>query len=164
MVKTNNNTDTPVELLNAAYKQLEFDQGALLPAVRHPQPGTQEDWLDRGDWQSLAAQVGAERIFFVNRDPVIVFAKTEDSSPEFLRTLYGRIWCMSRPQLLFLASPGQLSVFDLTKSPPKADEELGTRDRLIETITTTAEVQSKLGAYHRERIESGTVFGRSEEN
>ena len=71
MVKTNNSTDTPVELLNTAYKQLEFDRGALLPAVRHPQPGTQEDWLDRGDWQSLAAQVGAEKVFFVDRDPVV---------------------------------------------------------------------------------------------
>jgi len=154
-----NNSASSADLLNAVYEQLAFDQGSLLSAMHGPNSGDLEDWVDRGDWQSLAAQVGAERIFFVNRDPVIVFAKTEDSSPEFLRTLYGRIWCMSRPQLLFLASPGQLSVFDLTKSPPKADEELGTRDRLIETITTTAEVQSKLGAYHRERVESGMVFG-----
>src|SRR6266478_4590086 len=101
MAETIDSTNSPVELLNAAYKQLEFDQGALLSAMRHPEPETQNDWLDRGDWQSLAAQVGAERIFFVDRDPVIVFAKTEDDSPEVLRKLYERIWCMSRPQLLF---------------------------------------------------------------
>jgi hypothetical protein len=159
MVTMTDNPASSADLLNAVYEQLAFDQGSLFSAMHGPNSGALEDWIDRGDWQSLAAQVGAERIFFVNRDPVIVFAKTEDSSPEFLRTLYGRIWCMSRPQLLFLASPGQLSVFDLTKSPPKAGEELGTRDRLIETITTTAEVQSKLGAYHRERVESGMVFG-----
>jgi hypothetical protein len=159
MATMTNNSASPADLLNAVYEELAFDQGSLLSAMHGPNSGALEDWVDRGDWQSLAAQVGAERVFFVNRDPVIVFAKTEDNSPDFLRTLYGRIWCMSRPQLLFLASPGQLSVFDLTKSPPKADEELGARERLIETIATTAEVQSKLGAYHRERIESGTVFG-----
>src|ERR1035438_6537830 len=124
MVKTNNSTDTPVELLNTAYKQLEFDQGALLPAVRHPQPGTQEDWLDRGDWQSLAAQVGAEKVFFVDRDPVVVFAKAEDGSPAVLRRIYEQVWCMSRPQLLFLASPGQLAVFDLTKPPDRKSTRL----------------------------------------
>jgi len=159
MATMTNNAASSAGLLNAVYKQLAFDQGSLLSAMHGPNSEALEDWVDRGDWQSLAAQVGAERLFFVDRDPVIVFAKTEDASPDVLRTLYGRIWCMSRPQLLFLASPGQLSVFDLTKSPPKADEELGARDRLIATITTTAEIQSKLSAYHRERIESGMVFG-----
>src|ERR1700704_2840107 len=148
---TNNNLNAPADLLKAAYRDLAFDQGALLPAVREPQPGALENWVDTGDWQSLAAQVGAESIFFVDRDPVVVFAKTEHSSPTLLRTLYERIWCMSRPQLLFLASPGQLTVFDLTKAPPKPDELLGDRDRSIETATSIAEVQSKLSAYHRER-------------
>jgi type I restriction-modification system DNA methylase subunit len=158
MAKTDS-PQSPVELLNAAYEQLEFDQGALLSAVRNPQPETQNDWLDRGDWQSLAAQVGADKIFFVDRDPVIVFAKTENGSPEVLRKLYEQVWCMSRPQLLFLASPGQLTVFDLTKPPPRPDEALDGRDRLIKTVTSIAEVQSKLGDYHRERIETGAVFG-----
>ena len=153
MVITTTKPDSPTDLLTAAYKQLAFDQGDLVPAVREPKSAALKDWVDRGDWQSLAAQVGAESIFFVDRDPVVVFAKAEDSSPEVLRALYARIWCMSRPQLLFLASPGQLSVFDLTKSPPRANEELSAHDRLIEVITSIAEVQTKLGAYHRERIE-----------
>jgi hypothetical protein len=159
MTRTTQKTDDPIELLAAAYKQLEFDQGALLSAARQPQVETRSDWLDTGDWQSLAAQVGAEKIFFVDRDPVIVFAKTEDGSPGVLKKLYERVWCMSRPQLLFLASPGQLTVFDLTKSPPKPDEQLDAHDRLIERATSIAEVQSKLGAYNRERVETGAVFG-----
>ena len=159
MVNTTQKTDSPVELLAAAYKQLEFDQGVLLSAARQPQAETRNDWLDTGDWQSLAAQVGAEKIFFVDRDPVIVFAKTENGSPDVLKKLYERVWCMSRPQLLFLASPGQLTVFDLTKSPPRPDEQLDSHDRLIERATSIAEVQSKLGAYNRERIETGAVFG-----
>jgi hypothetical protein len=89
---------------------------------------------------------------------VVVFAKSEDNSPNVLRTLYERIWCMSRPQLLFLASPGQLSAFDLTKPPPKPEEIIGGRNRLIARATSIAEVQSKLGAYHRERVETGVAF------
>src|SRR4051794_27122412 len=106
---------SPAELLAAAYEQLEFSEGALLPAMQHPQSSELKDWIDRGDWQTLAAQAGADSVFFVERDPVIVFAKAQDNSPAVLHTLYERIWCMARPQLLFLASPGQLSVFDLSK-------------------------------------------------
>lgn len=130
-----------------------------MPAIGEPQPDALENWVDTGDWQSLAAQAGAESIFFVGRDPVVVFAKLDESTSDALRTLYGRIWCMCRPQLLFLASPGQLTVFDLTKPPPKPNESLAGRDRSIQTATSIAEVQSKLNAYHRERIESGVVFG-----
>jgi hypothetical protein len=36
MPTTTNNLDSPVELLQAAYKQLTFDQGALLSATRQP--------------------------------------------------------------------------------------------------------------------------------
>src|ERR1700674_1029971 len=153
------NPDSPSEFLAAAYKQLGFDQGTLISAMSEPQPAALKDWVDRGDWQTLAAQVGAESIFFVDRDPVIVFAKSEDNSSAALRSLYERIWCMSRPQLLFLASPGQLSVFDLTKPPPKPEESISDRDRLLNVATSILEVQSKLGDYHRERIETGIVFG-----
>lgn len=159
MATTINNLDSPTDLLQAAYKQLAFDQGALLSAISQPPAGGSDDWLDRGDWQSLAAQVGAERIFFVDRDPVVVFARSDNNAPEVLRKLYEQIWCMSRPQLLFLASPGQLAVYDLAKPPPKPDEILDGQDRLITVATSIAEVQTRLAAYHRERIETGAVFG-----
>ena len=159
MVTTTDNLDSPAEFLRTAYTQLAFDQGALLSARRQPQSGASGDWLDRGDWQSLAAQVGAETVFFVDRDPVVVFAKSEGSSREVLRKLYERIWCMSRPQLLFLATPGQLVIYDLTKPPPKPDETLEGSDRLMAVARSISEVQSELAAYHRERIETGAVFG-----
>lgn len=159
MVTPTDNPASAADLLNAVYRQLEFDQGALLTAVRTPQPAVGTDWIDRGDWQLLAAQVGAESIFFVDRDPVVVFAKAGDTAEGTLRRLYEHIWCMSRPQLLFLATPGQLSAFDLTKPPPKPHETIGDRDRLIAVAISIAEIQSKLGAYHRERIETGAAFG-----
>ncbi len=159
MITTTDNPDSATDLLNAAYQQLEFDQGSLLLAAPVPQPETIAEWVDRGDWQQLAAQVGAESIFFVDRDPVVVFAKTVDTAPDALRTLYERIWCMARPQLLFLATPGELSAFDLTKPPPKPHEAIADHERLIAVAYSVADVQSKLGAYHREHIETGAVFG-----
>ena len=160
MTTTTNNPDSATDLLDAAYQQLEYDQGALLSAARVPQMDTKTEWVDRGDWQQLAAQVGAESIFFVDRDPVIVFAKPVDTERGALRMLYEHIWCMARPQLLFLATPGELSAFDLTKPPPKPNEEIADRDRLIAVANSVAEVHSKLGAYHREHIETGAAFGK----
>jgi len=159
MVKTTDNPGSAAVLLNAAYQQLEFDQGSLLSAATEPQPDTIAEWVDRGDWQQLAAQVGADSIFFVDRDPVVVFAMSVDATPNALRMLYERIWCMARPQLLFLAIPGKLSAFDLTKAPPEPHEEIADSDRLIAVANSVADVQSKLGAYHRERIETGAAFG-----
>ena len=159
MITTNDTPDSAADLLDAAYQQLEFDQGSLLSAARVPQLDTIAEWVDRSDWQQLAAQVGAESIFFVDRDPVVVFAKSVDTEQGALRMLYERIWCMARPQLLFLATPGELSVFDLTKPPPKPHEEIADRDRLIAVANSVADVQSKLGAYHREHIETGSAFG-----
>lgn len=156
---TMNNLDSAAVLLDAAYQQLEFDQGSLLSAATAPQPDTIAEWVDRGDWQQLAAQVGADSIFFVDRDPVVVFAKSVDTTPDALRMLYERIWCMARPQLLFLATPGELSAFDLTKPPPEPHEEIADSERLIAVANSVADVQSKLGAYHRERIETGVAFG-----
>jgi hypothetical protein len=154
-----NSLDSPADFLTAAYQQLAFDRGTLLQAARTPGSEPRDEWLEKGDWQYLAAAVGAESIFFVDRDPVVVFAKVEDGSPEVLRKLYERIWCMSRPQLLFLASPGELMLLDLTKPPPRSNEGLDDRERLIDRVTSIAEIQTKLAAYHRERIETGAVFG-----
>ena len=149
----------PTDLLDAAYEQLGFDQGALLPATTEPRASSLLEWVDKGDWQALAAQVGAEKVFFVGREPVVVFARTADTAPATLRGFYERIWCMSRPQLLFLACPGELLVLDLTKAPPKPDEAVNAQSRLIAVARSIAEVQVKLSNYHRERIETGASFG-----
>ena len=151
--------DSAEELLAAVYDRLEYDQGALVSAALTPDSDKSEIWIDTGDWQQLAAQVGAESIFFVHREPVVVFAKTLDNTPDTLRTLYERIWCMARPQLLFLATPGELSAFDLTKPPPRPREAIGARNRLLAVAKSVAEVQTKLHAYHRECVETGAVFG-----
>lgn len=99
-------SDSPRTLLDAAYERLQFDKGALFPAATRPETGREDDWLEKGDWQALAKEVAVEKIFFVDRKPVAVFAEFKSSGAESLPRFYNQVWCMARPQFLFLARPG----------------------------------------------------------
>jgi len=149
----------PEALLQAAYEELGFADGALLPASERPEGAAADTWIEKGDWLALAKEVGAEKVFFVGQCPVVVFARVTAADSETLRHLYNRIWCMARPQLLFLACPGELGVYDLARPPAKPNEELASCDRLLDTAKTVAEVQARLASYHREKIETGFLFG-----
>ena len=46
MITTNDTPDSAADLLDAAYKQLEFDQGSLLSAARAPQLDTIAEWVE----------------------------------------------------------------------------------------------------------------------
>jgi type I restriction-modification system DNA methylase subunit len=153
-------TLTTRKFLDTVYTQLEFERGVLLPAQERPKKKA-KDWLEKGDWQTLAAQVGAEKIFFVGQNPVIVFARLENHGEQTFRELYRRIWSMARPQFLFLARPGELAVYDLTQPPPKSDQPVNDGGRLIDRVEVLAEVQTTLAAFHREKIETGDIFGES---
>ena len=149
-------------LLNAAILSLGFNEGQLLSADKQISEETRAEWVEKGDWLSLANFVGAEKLFFVEQNPVVVFARTDTNDRLLLRELYNRIWCMARPQLLFLARPGELSVYDLSKPPVAANESIDAQERLIsETVRTTADVQSQLAAFRREEIETGSFFEAS---
>ena len=103
--------------------------------------------------------MGAERLFFVEQNPVVVFARLDDESDDVLRAFYNRIWCMARPQLLFLARPGELAIYDLGKAPIRPGERADDKGRLLsEKIRVAADVQAKLGQFRREEIESGRLW------
>ena len=116
-------------LLEVAYEQLGFALGSLLPASKQPAKDTEDDWLEKGDWLALAKDVGAEKVFFVGHNPVAVFARCADGATDALRRLYNRVWCMARPQLLFLARAGELAVYDLAKPPIKPGEPAAAQNR-----------------------------------
>ena len=107
-------------LLDAAYSDLGYAEGDLLGAVDSPSGITPEDWIDKGEWLTLAKSIEAEKIFFVNNNPVIVFA-TADSGNQ--QDKFRQIWNMARPPLLFLASPGELTVYNLNRGPAKDNKE-----------------------------------------
>lgn len=145
-------------LLQAAYQDLGFADGFLLDATDDATCVADDTWLGKGDWLRLAKAVNAEKIFFVEDNPVIVFAQHDAKNPEELRDFFNRVWCMSRPQLLFLASPGELNVLDMTAPPVRITESVLAKPRVLDTVRKTSDILSKLGAYHRKQIESGKLF------
>src|SRR6185437_14247645 len=71
---------------------------------------------------------------------------------------FNSVWCMARPQILFLARPGELSVFNLTRKPARAGEDPLANDRLLDVVRVTADVQDRLHRYRRDQVESGRLF------
>ncbi len=145
-------------LLTAAYQALGLVAGDLVDATNRPDHTTSNDWLNQGEWLALAKKIRAEKVFFVNNNPVFVFAQTEDADPEATRRLFNDAWCMARPQCLFLATPGELAVYDLTRSPARPGDDLDSQRRLLARARSVAEVQSRLQAFRREQVESGRLF------
>lgn len=145
-------------MLQAAYRDLGFADGLLLDATDDAAQVADDVWFDKGDWLKLANAVKAEKVFFVEDNPVIVFARHDTKDPEDLRSFFNKIWCMSRPQLLFLASPGELNVLDMTAPPVRLNESVLAEPRVLDTAKKATDVLSKLGAYRREQIESGKLF------
>jgi len=152
-------TEAPSDLLNAAYAQLGYsDSGgtSLLPATSDASDLSVEAWVEKGDWLALAREVGAERLFFLENNPVVVFAGSQTDDQRAVRRLYHRAWSMARPRLLFRATPGELAVYDLASRPPRTDEDLAELDPLA-VAHSAAEVAEKLDHFRREQIETGRV-------
>ena len=144
-------------LLDEAYQALGFNDGMLLNAVSRPSPASIEEneWLGKGDWLSLAHKVGAEKVFFVQDNPVLVFQHFENEPDEQkLLNTFRRAWCMARPQHLFISRPGIVEVYSLNQSPPRKIEDWIP----LHTARTILEVTEKLNIYRREQIESGQLF------
>ncbi|HKQ06807.1 MAG TPA: N-6 DNA methylase [Blastocatellia bacterium] len=152
--------EPPGSFLKEAYRSLGYEKGALLEAVSFPSPGSREmeEWLQKGDWLSLAKKVGAEKVFFVNDDPVIVFCEVRDSQDATgLIKAFRQAWCMARPQCLFLALPGELRVYSLNRPPAKSVGEWQSLSPLA-VANSVLDVAVKLNAFRREQVESGRLF------
>lgn len=153
--------DNPQDLLEAAYSELGYDQGDLWDTRDTSSSRVLEieadKWIEKGDWLALAQKVKAERLFFVDNNPVIVFAHSDSEDAETLRIIYNRIWCMSRPRLLFLAKPGELAVYDLADEPVRTSRDWQNR-KALDIANSIKEVATKLKQYRREQIETGYLF------
>src|SRR5487761_1842101 len=154
----NRATQTARELLDATYAGLGLAEGDLVEATECPTPATESAWIEKGEWLALGRQVRAERIFFVENNPVVVFAEYGAQAPDEWIHYFNHVWCMGRPQLLFLARDGELSVFNLTKTPAKDADDESRQERLLATISAAGQVQQKLQQFRRDQIESGRLF------
>ncbi len=136
---------------------MDYEGGALLNAVTEPDDETKKEWLEKGDWLALAKKAGAEKVFFVKNDPVLIFCKFQHIPDDRqLLEQFRRAWCLARPQMLFIASPGELRVYRLDQ-PPTMSIDVLRRDREINAVRRVAEVAEKLKGYRRELVESGRL-------
>ena len=150
-------TASPQELLENVYDQLGYSDGALYDGGDEPDQFSKKDWIEKGEWLTLTKEVGAEKIFFVDNNPIAIFAKSDVNEPEVLRQLFNKIWCMSRPRLLFLAYPGELAIYDLAREPAR-DQKEWENIRPLDFVKFANEVAKKLKAFRREQIETGRLF------
>ena len=145
-------------LLERVYTDLDLVGGALLDAADSPSADDADRWSELGDWLLLADRVKADRIFFLNDDPVLVFSTLPSGSDENdVFDCYRRTWSLARPRCLFLAVEGELRVYSLASPPASAGINAVTPEPL-EVITQAAEVLEKLSGFHRNRLESGAAF------
>lgn len=150
-------TASSIELLNEAYNKLGFSSGDLKDTKEDYSTLNAEDWISKGAWLSIGKKVKAEKILFIDNNPVIIFAKSDVSDSETLRAIYNSIWCMARPRLLFLAKPGELAVYDLAQTPFKTIQEWQ-KHQALDVAHSLKEVSEKLRIYAREQIETGYLF------
>jgi len=146
-------------LLNILYDQLDFKSGGLYNATDKPLSGPNGiDWLEKGEWLSAAKRIGAEKVFFVENNPVAVFAECETALEEKINA-FNKAWCLARPRLLFLASPGEITVYDLAQKPIDIkNKRAWNKLRALETLHDLTKVSRNLQSFHRDNVESGRLF------
>lgn len=143
--------------LSFVYNQLDYNGGQLFDLLSKPSNKIgSEDWLNKGEWLLSAKKAGAEKIFFVENNPVVVFAKCNNTKEDQINC-FNRIWSLARPRILFLECEGELLVIDLAQKPIRIKDQ---RRELksLETLSRIKNIAEKLQAYHRDNIESGKVF------
>jgi hypothetical protein len=147
------------EELNILYKELDFQGGDLCPAVDNPSDCEKDiDWLEKGEWLAAAKRAGAETLFFVENNPVAVFAHCNGSLEEKVKA-FNRVWCLARPRLFFLASPGEITVYDLVQKPVNEKKQQEWKKlKTLAALKDLGKVTRKLQEYHRDHVESGRVF------
>lgn len=144
---------------NILYDQLDFKSGSLYTATDKPLRGQNViDWLEKGEWLSAAKRAGAEKMFFIGNNPVAVFSEC-GTAPEEKVNAFNQAWCLARPRLLFLASPGEITVYDLAKKPIDINNRKTWNNlKALETIRDLTKVSRKLHSFHRDNVESGKLF------
>jgi hypothetical protein len=145
--------------LNVLYEELDFNNGSLYPVMDDPSLCRKSiDWIEKGEWFAAAKRAGAEKIFFVDNNPVVVFAECGAGLEDKIKA-FNRAWCLARPRLLFLASPGEITVYDLAQKPVDENkEEEWEKLESLDALHEFGKVSQELQKYHRDHVESGRLF------
>jgi type I restriction-modification system DNA methylase subunit len=145
--------------LDILCRELDFESGSLLAADDAPFACTPDDWLEKGEWLAAAKRAGVEKLFFVDNNPVAVFAECKAGVAEKVKA-FNKAWCLARPRLLFLASEGEITVYDLAQRPVNEnDSEDWKKLKNLAILENLREAATKLEEFHRDNLESGRLFG-----
>lgn len=145
-------------LLETVYDALDYRTGGLMRPSEEPSSANDGSWQSLGEWLTLTSRVGADRVFFVEDDPVVVFTQVPPGTGEAeVVAAYRRAWSLGRARCLFLATEDELRVYALTAPPPRGPDDAAALTP-VDVVNRSAEVLESLGAYHRERVESGLLF------
>jgi type I restriction-modification system DNA methylase subunit len=146
------------QLIDSVIRELDFTRGALFDASIHPNGHNKDEWLDKGDWLKSAALARAEKLFFIKNNPMTVFACCGDSTADRINA-YNKLWCLSRPRILFLESSGEIFVIDLANPPvAKSNNDLDQEFEKMLLLRAVRDNLQILQEFNRENIESGKVF------
>lgn len=147
--------------LETLYTELDFVSGDLLPAADNPSLcPKQRDWLEKGEWLAAAKRAGVEKVFFVENNPVAVFAECGTDELSEKVEVFNRAWCLARPRLLFLASPGEITVYDLAQKPVAEENQDEWKNlKNLALLHDIKRVSEDLHQFHRDNVESGRIFG-----
>ena len=151
-------------LSQQVYADLDLDGENLVDVPTDPYvPSRVDKWTALGDWLLLANRVKADKVFFVNDDPVLVFSSLpSDSAEKDILDCYRRTWSLARPRCLFLEIGDELRVYSLENPPQKSENDENSVSPL-HVVTQAAEVLEKLKNLHRDRLESGIAFEQAPE-
>ena len=145
------------KILDAVYDKLDFKHGQLFNVIETTSKDFDVNtWLNKGEWFTAAKRAGAEKIFFVDNNPIVVFAKHTGTEEEKVHC-FNKLWSLARPRILFLECEGELSVIDLAQKPIHPNSKQ-TKINSLEILNRIEDVSNKLQAYHRDNIESGKIF------
>jgi hypothetical protein len=149
-----------VRSLDFLYKELDLASGDLQTATNDPSLcRSRSDWLEKGEWLAAAKRAGAEKIFFVENNPVAVFAECSADLQEKVKA-FNKAWSLARPRLLFLAAPGEVTVYDLAQKPVDISKKPEWKKlNHLAILRDLTKVSAELQKFHRDNIESGRVFG-----
>ncbi len=146
------------DLLKSIIDTLDFNQGQLYDVSTNIRVLGGTNLLNLGDWLTTARKAGAEKIFFVDNNPVVVFARCE---PGHLakNIAFNKLWCLSRPRILFLECDGELSVIDLAQAPIRPNISKNQPELItLETLRSIKDAAQQIQDFHRDNIESGKIF------
>lgn len=146
--------------LDFLYKELDFASGDLQKATNDPALcRSRSNWLEKGEWLAAAKRAGAEKIFFVENNPVAVFAECSADLQDKVKA-FNQAWSLARPRLLFLAAPSEVTVYDLAQKPVDINKETEWKKlNHLAILRNLTKVSAELQKFHRDNLESGRVFG-----